>query len=129
MKKRQEMGEKDKTGSEEKVYYVRRKEETVTSIVTNVVLVMAFLLIMMHIAVSVQDRVTFAETAYSECVDACSEKHFMGYQLRMDGEYTAQAGDGGELKVYTPTIEEFDRTPCIASCNEMFTYLKTGRRP
>ena len=49
---------------------------------------------------------------YSNCVNACSEKHFMGLEVGPDG-----------VSASTPFVYEFDRTDCIISCNDL--YIKT----
>ncbi len=58
------------------------------------------------------------EAMYNSCVSACNEKHFSGLQV---GEDRAICRTKGDVKVCVenPFVEEFDRTPCINSCNIM----------
>lgn len=65
------------------------------------------------------------ETVYRQCTNTCSEKHFMGYQLGDDiniKQTTLQKQS--TVKIYNPTIEEFDRTDCVKSCNEMYLEIR-----
>ena len=49
--------------------------------------------------------VTEETTQHSNCLTACSTKHFMGIQIGMD------------TPVNSYYVKEFDRTECIKDCN------------
>ena len=62
---------------------------------------------------------------YEKCVDGCSKKHFLGFNVGADLSSTWVEGDeDGKVAVYRPTVNEFDRTDCMESCNEMYFKLK-----
>jgi hypothetical protein len=64
---------------------------------------------------SITHELSEDKDVYSKCVDTCSEKHFMG---------TKRGADGGTDSC---TVQEFDRTPCIDSCNRMYLFIKNGK--
>lgn len=54
------------------------------------------------------------EIVYKNCVDACSQKHFSGVKVGLDGE------SGSSY------VNEFDRTDCIDSCNQLYLKVNGG---
>lgn len=63
-------------------------------------------------ATLINDISTSDEYAYERCVSGCKEKYFVGYKK------------GSDLWKTNPVITEFDRTPCIGACNNMYLNLK-----
>ena len=63
---------------------------------------------------------------YDSCVDACSERHFNDYEVgkNFNADRTIRKADTNRMIIYKPTIKEFDRTPCIISCNILIEELK-----
>lgn len=47
------------------------------------------------------------QTVHSNCVDACSKKGFLGTELGLDGDLGCK-------------VNEYDRTECVKSCNNMY---------
>jgi len=66
-----------------------------------------------------ESKILEEKNIHYNCLHACSAKHFMGYQLGEDRTAMISEKNEVKLKVYTPTINEFDRTECIKSCNNM----------
>ncbi len=63
---------------------------------------------------------------YDSCVDACSKRHFSDYEIgkSFSADNTISNPDSNRMMIYKPTIKEFDRNPCIDSCNKMLLVLK-----
>ena len=76
-----------------------------------------FFLILITLVVSlriIEESNERFEIVYKNCVDACSEKHFSGIEVGIDGDTT---------KNY---VTEFDRTDCIDSCNQLYIKVNGG---
>ena len=84
-----------------------------------------FLLIIITIISAIGQKITEDENIYDQCTDSCSQKHFMGYAMGNDvgNKYTSSQGRTS-VKVYNPTVKEFDRTYCIKDCNDMYLKLR-----
>lgn len=64
---------------------------------------------------------------YNKCTSSCSEKHFMGYALGDDTGNKFASSKGTEVKIYNPTVNEFDRTDCLSNCNMLLLNMNRGR--
>ena len=67
------------------------------------------LIIVLSLTTAFENEINRDRIIYGKCVSACSEKHFWGLEVGIDG--------WGER--YYP-VQEFDRTDCILSCNELY---------
>ncbi len=89
-----------------------------------------FWLIMLLVVTNVMGWVTTTvkvnELVYNSCVDGCSKKYFKDYEIgkSFSSETTITNPNSNRLRVYKPTIQEFDRTNCMANCNIMLLELR-----
>lgn len=77
---------------------------------------MLVLIVVANLIGSISLEIQKEENAYQQCVDACSEKHFMGTKTNVDDFTTACS------------VNEFDRTQCIKNCNNMYLVLNQIKR-
>ncbi len=63
----------------------------------------------------IEQKSSSLETVYEDCTNSCRQKHFEGLQIGTD----RISGDADRIYV-----NEFDRTNCIKSCNQMYIQLK-----
>ena len=63
---------------------------------------------------------------YNSCVDGCSKKYFKDYEIgkSFSSDNSITNPNSNRMMIYKPTIEEFDRTNCIANCNILLLELK-----
>ena len=88
----------------------------VTKIIIYFFLGLMFIIIISNLSNSIIEKITEKQTIYTVCTDACSEKHFSGVQIGVDGETMS-----GNINPY---VVEFDRTACIKNCNDMYQNLR-----
>lgn len=94
---------------------------------TEIMLGIAVLLVGLGLFISMMSASGYAQQdahAYHDCVKQCGAKHFTGYAIGEDIGSKQGSGESFKYKIYNPTVQEYDRAPCMRDCNTMFLKLR-----